>query len=765
MRQRRWIELIKDYDLSIHYHPGKANVVADALSREPCSLNARLKIEQPLLYQEFEEFGLELVSHGFLATLEVKPTLQDQIKEAQKGHESIEGIKRHMDKEEVAGFSIDEEGVLWYNGRLCVPTIPELKHLIMEEAHNTPYSIHPGGSKMYQDLKEIFWWHGMKRDIAFFIARCDVCQRVKAEHQRPAGLLQPLKVPVWKWAEVGMDFVTGLPRSSRGHDSIWVIVDRLTKVAHFIPVKTTFNGRRLADLYISRIVSLHGVPKRIVSDRGTQFTSRFWNQLHEALGTKLSFSTTYHPQTGGQTERVNQILEDMLRACVLAYGAKWEDCLPFAVFSYNNNYQASLQMAPFEALYGRKCRTPLNWSETGERQVFGPDVLREAEEQVQLIRDRLKAAQSRQKSYVDPKRREVTFSSGDFAYLRVTPLKGMQCFHVKGKLAPRYIGPFKVLGRRGEVSYQLELPAELSEFHDVFHVSQLRKCLQVPDKPEVFKNIDHRSIDLNQDLTYRERPSESWKRPPKAKGIAHPKTLARRRTLWKPSRASAQTPATGRRLDPPPPLLGTAQGASVPLPADASSPTSSRPHRDDASPRLPVGQNHRPTPPDALPLPIKGAPAPLPFLTPTPLASSHHHRTPEGAQGAAQGCHSPQARRHPWSPPEKKEVLQDTDRCLPFLSHLAPPCPSLQPPNPPLAVPGRPESAAASRPATGRRVQGETAGGREEGGEAVEPPRDKPATLPRHPAAAVDDPPIAGEFPAAARLFSLPNAAARSCPA
>jgi transposase InsO family protein len=143
---------------------------------------------------------------------------------------------------------------------------------------------------------------------------------------------------------------------------------------------------------MSRIVSLHRVPKVIVTDRGTQFTSRFWNKLHEALGTKLSFSTAYHPQTGGQTERVNQILEDMLRACVLSYGAKWEDCLPFAKFSYNNSYQASLQMAPFEALYGRKCRTPLNWSETGESQVFGPDVIKEAEEQVQLIHNRLKAA-------------------------------------------------------------------------------------------------------------------------------------------------------------------------------------------------------------------------------------------------------------------------------------------------------------------------------------------------------------------------------------
>jgi hypothetical protein len=385
MRQRRWIELIKDYDLGIHYHPGKANVVADALSREPCSLNALLKTNQPTLCDEFERFGLELVSHGVLANLEVRPTLFDQIKEAQKGHESIEGIKRRMGREEVPGFSIDQQGVLWYNGRLCVPSIEELKQLILKEAHDTPYSIHPGGTKMYQDLKEQFWWHGMKREIAFYIARCDVCQRVKAEHQRHAGLLQPLKVPMWKWEEVGMDFITGLPRSNRGHDSIWVIVERLTKVAHFIPVKTTHNGRELADLYISWIVSLHGVPKTIVSDRGTQFTSRFWAKLHEALGTKLSFSTAYHPQTGGQTERVNQILEDMLRACALSYGAKWEDCLPFAEFSYNNSYQASLQMAPFEALYGRKCRTPLNWSETGESQVFGPDIIKEAKEQVQLI--------------------------------------------------------------------------------------------------------------------------------------------------------------------------------------------------------------------------------------------------------------------------------------------------------------------------------------------------------------------------------------------
>ncbi|KAK1661853.1 hypothetical protein QYE76_050012 [Lolium multiflorum] len=175
-------------------------------------------------------------------------------------------------------------------------------------------------------------------------------------------------------------------------------------------------------------------------------------------------------------------------------------------FSYNNSYQASLQMAPFEALYGRKCRTPLNWSEVGESQVFGPDVLREAEEKVHKIREYLKTAQSRQKSYADKRRREMTFEIGDFVYLKVSPLKGMQRFQLKGKLAPRYVGPFKVLSRRGEVSYQLELPEEMAAVHNVFHISLLRKCLEVPEKTEVFKNIDHRSVDINSDLTYREVP-------------------------------------------------------------------------------------------------------------------------------------------------------------------------------------------------------------------------------------------------------------------
>ncbi|WVZ84395.1 hypothetical protein U9M48_031432 [Paspalum notatum var. saurae] len=288
-----------------------------------------------------------------------------------------------------------KEGTVWYKNRICVPDVGSIKKLILSEAHDTAYSIHPGSTKMYHDLKKRFWWYGMKRAVAEYVVVCDTCQRVKAEHQRPVGLLQPLKIPEWKWEEISMDFIVGLPRTQKGYNSIWVVVDRLTKVAHFIPVNTTYSGARLAELYISRIVCLHGVPKRIISDRGSQFTSRFWEQLHDSLDSKLRFSTAYHPYTDGQTERTNQILEDMLRACAIQYGTSWDKSLPYAEFSYNNSYQASLKKSPFEALYGRRCMTPLFWNQTGEKQVFGPDLIRDAEQQIKMVRENLRVAQSR----------------------------------------------------------------------------------------------------------------------------------------------------------------------------------------------------------------------------------------------------------------------------------------------------------------------------------------------------------------------------------
>jgi transposase InsO family protein len=201
-------------------------------------------------------------------------------------------------------------------------------------------------------------------------------------------------------------------------------------VAHFIPIKTTYSRPQLVELYMSRIVCLHGVPKKIVSDRGTQFTSRFWDRLHEALVTQLHFSSAYHPQTDGQTERVNQILEDMLRACALQYERSWDKSLPYAEFSYNNSYQESLKMAPFKMLYGRRCRTPLFWNETGEQRVFRPDILEEAEKQVRTVRENLHVAQSRQKSYANHRRRELSFEVGDFVYVKVSPMRGLRRFKV-----------------------------------------------------------------------------------------------------------------------------------------------------------------------------------------------------------------------------------------------------------------------------------------------------------------------------------------------
>jgi hypothetical protein len=298
-----------------------------------------------------------------------------------------------------------------------------------------------------------------------------------------------------------MDFIVGLPRTQAGYDSIWVILDHLTKVAHFIPVKTTYSGAKLAELYMSRILCLHGVPKKIMSDRGSQFTSEFWEKLHKSMDTKLNFSSAYHPQTDGQTERINQILEDMLRACALKYGKSWDKSLPYAEFSYNNSYQASIKMAPCEALYGRQCRTPLFWSQTGESQVFGPDVLKDAEKQVQMVRERLKVAQTRQKSYADKRMRDLSFEVGDFVYLKVSPMRGTRRFKVKRKLATRYVGPFKIVDRKGEVAYQLELPPQLSDVHDVFHVSQLKKCLRVPEE-----QLPMEELYLEGDLTYNERP-------------------------------------------------------------------------------------------------------------------------------------------------------------------------------------------------------------------------------------------------------------------
>ena len=237
-------------------------------------------------------------------------------------------------------FSIKEAGSLYLQNRLCVPNDKELKKKLLFEAHNTVFTMHPGGNKMYQNLKQHYWWKGMKRDVTNYVSKCLTCQQIKAEHQVPTNLLNPFPIPQWKWDNITMDFVSGFPLTQQKHDSVWVIVDRLTKSTHFIPVRIDYSMHRIAELYVDEIVRLHGVPLSIVSDRDPPFTLRFWKELQAALGTKLNFNTAFHPQTDGQFEKLIQVLKDMLRGCVMEFTGSWDRYIHVIEFAYNNCYQS-----------------------------------------------------------------------------------------------------------------------------------------------------------------------------------------------------------------------------------------------------------------------------------------------------------------------------------------------------------------------------------------------------------------------------------------
>ena len=322
------------------------------MSRQPGAYVMTVKEISPQLQADLATLDLEIVV-GQLANLSIEPTIMEAIKGGQLDP-WVQRLMYEVRNEARLGFHVFEDGVLGFKGRICVSDDGEITKQIFFEGHNAPYAMHPGTTKMYQDLKKYFWWPGMKKETAEYVAHCLTCQQTKAEHQRPAGLLQPLEIPEWKWEMVTMDFVTGLPTTPKGHDAIWVIVDRLTKSAHFLPIKVTYGAHKLADIYIAEIMRLHGVPNSIVSDSNGRFTSTFWNRIQTRLGTKLNFSTSFHPQTDGQSERTIQTLEDMLRSCVPDFQGSWNEKLPLIEFAYNNSYHDSIKMAPYEALYGRK---------------------------------------------------------------------------------------------------------------------------------------------------------------------------------------------------------------------------------------------------------------------------------------------------------------------------------------------------------------------------------------------------------------------------
>ncbi|GJW54188.1 putative nucleotidyltransferase, ribonuclease H [Tanacetum coccineum] len=373
MRQRRWLELLSDYDCEIRYHPGKANVVADALSRKE----------------------------------RIKPLRE--------------------------GYTEGKVGT------------PRRRNSMLK----------------WQELVAMLWW----------FKDCDHA-RVKAEHKRPSELLVKPEIPQWKWDNTTMDFVTKLPKSSQGYDTIWVIVDRLTKSAIFTPMRETDSLEKFARMHLKEVVTRQRIPVLIIYDRDSRFASNFWRSLQKSLGTSLDMSTAYHPQTDGQSERTIQTLEDMLRACVIDFGNGWVRYLPLVEFSYNNSYHASIKAAPFEALHGRKCRSPVCWAEVGQVQLPGPKIVQETTEKDRVI-------------------------------LKVSNWKRVVRFGKREKLNPGYVGPFKVLEKVRSVAYKLELPQELNKVHNTFHVSNLKKCYS--DEPLA---IPFEGLQVDDKLRFVEEPVE-----------------------------------------------------------------------------------------------------------------------------------------------------------------------------------------------------------------------------------------------------------------
>ncbi|GKD41493.1 putative reverse transcriptase domain-containing protein [Tanacetum coccineum] len=373
IRQRRWLELLSDYNCDIRYHPGKANVVADALSRKervkPLRVRALVMTIGLNLPKQILEAQIEALKLENLTAKDVGGMLRQDL--------TKERLKPHAD------------GTLCLNNKSWLPCYGDLRTLVMHESHKSKYSIHPGSDEMYQDLKQLYWWPNMKANIATYVSKCLTCSKVKAEHQKPSGLLVQPEIPKWKWEKITMEFVTKLPKTINDYDTIWVIVDRLTKSAHFLPMRETDPIERLMKLYMKEVVTRHGVPISIISDRDGRFTSLFWKALHKDLGTRLDLSTAYHPETGDQ--------------------------------------------------------------KVGDAQLTGPAIIHETTSK----------SKAESKPLVTDRIAMLPLDVNRWSF----------------KLATESVGPFKVIERVRTVAYKLELPPQLSRVHNMFHVSNLKKCL------------------------------------------------------------------------------------------------------------------------------------------------------------------------------------------------------------------------------------------------------------------------------------------------
>ncbi|KAH0670700.1 hypothetical protein KY290_026097 [Solanum tuberosum] len=452
--QQRWLSKLFGYDFEIRFCPGKLNSAADALSRVPAC------------------FALSL------AITEI--ALVDKLKALNKSNEELLALQQKLlnTPDFMSSFSF-QEGLLLFKNRLVIPKDASLRLMLLEEFHASKIGGHAGVARTFHRLSSNFHWVGMRSDVKKFVSECQICQQMKDSQLKPAGLLSPLPIPSEIFAEISMDFITGLP-SSQGRTVILVIVDRLSKYGHFIALSANFTSQKVAEVFVQEFVRLHGFPTKIVSDRDPIFISEFLTEINKLQGTHLAKSSAYHSQTDGQTESLNKCLEMYLRCFATDTPSTWVPLLPWAEFWYNNSYQHSSKMTPFEVVYGRPPPIVSRFvlDSTSNPTISGS--LRQRDETLAVLKSNLLQAQDRMKFQADKGRREVIFDIGDWVYVRLRPYRQLSVrLQRHSKLSRRFFGPFQIIQRIGDVAYKLDLPPS-SRIHPVFHVQVLRKCIGKP---------------------------------------------------------------------------------------------------------------------------------------------------------------------------------------------------------------------------------------------------------------------------------------------